>query len=266
MRLLLAFVIIVFTSEIAFSTGQEGDIIFWNNKKHALLSNPLESYPQFDTIRLKLFGNQKSDLNTACYRGYIAEWQIINNQLFLTNIFSCNNQNLKANLDLLFPGLINNGKMKAYWVNQTLIVPEGKCLYYGNLGYSCIYEKEYELTIKDGELIENKKFENSAHVSVFTQKPDSLMKWIYKNIKWENISDTVTLDSRIILTLTTSDTNKPEIKILKGSGIKVFDDEALRVVSQLPDWDYYLQRGKIFRLYWYVPIIFSNENKNKYTN
>jgi hypothetical protein len=266
MRLLTTLIILIFSSGLAFSTGQNGDIIFWNNKKYSLFSNPLESYPQFDLIRPKLFGEQPGEWNTGCYRGYIAEWEILNNQLYLVNIFSCNDQNLKANLNLLFPDIISNGKINAYWVNQTLLVPDGKCIYYGNIGYSYIYETEYELTIKNGELIENKKYDNSSHISIFTQKPDSLMNFIYKTIQWSNIPDTLKNPVRVNLLLTTSDVNKPEIKILKGSGIKVYDDEALRVAYQLPDWDFYIQRGKVFKIYWFLPVIFSNENKIKYTH
>jgi hypothetical protein len=251
----------------AYSTGQEGDIIIWNNKKYALLSNPLESYPQFYQISGKLFGEQRGETNTACVRGYIAEWQILNNHLYLINIVSCNNHNIKADLNLLFPNKSNNGKIDADWVNQILIVPEGKCIFYGNIGYSSIYETEYELTIQNGRLLEKKEYDNSkSHVSIFTQKPDSLIKFIDHNILWNNLPDTIKNPIRIILLLITSDTNKPEIKILRGSGTKLYDDEALRVASQIPDWDVYLQRGKVFKMYWSLPIIFSNEKRIKYTH
>ena len=263
---LFAFTILIFSSSLGFSTGQNGDILIWNNKKYSVLSNPLEDYPQFDSIRPKLFGDKPLDWNTACYRGYIAEWEIVDNQLYLTNIFSCNNRNIKANLNLLFSDVIKNGKIKADWVNQTLIVPEGKCLYYGNIGYSYIYETEHELTIEHGELTKNKRFENSSHISVFSQKPDTLIKWIYGNIHWNNIPDTIKNPVRVYLYFISSDTNKPIVRVLKGSGIKVIDDEALRVASLIPDWDFYIQRGKAFKTYWYAPIIFSYENKLKYTH
>ena len=267
MKILTIFCILIFFTLAANSTGQAGDIIIWNNKKYALLSNPLESFPQFDLIRGRLFGENPVEISTACVRGYIAEWQIINNHLYLTNIFACHNYNIEADLNLLFPDKANNGKIKADWVNDILLVPDGKCIYYGNIGYSSIYETEYELTILNGKLIESKEFDNSkSHVSIFTQKPDSLLKFIDANIQWKNIPDTIMNPIRVILTLTTTDTNKPEIKILRGSGIKFYDDEAVRVASQIPDWDIYFQRGKVFKMYWSLPVIFSNEKKMKYTH
>jgi hypothetical protein len=146
-------------------------------------------------------------------------------------------------------------------------VPDGKCIFYGNIGYSSIYETEYELTIKKGKLVEKKKYDNSkSHVSIFTQKPDSLLKFIDHNIQWINVPDTINKPIRIFLVLTTTDSNKPEIRIVRGSGIKLYDDEAVRVASQIPDWDVYFQRGKVFKMYWSLPIIFSKEKKIKYTH
>lgn len=267
MRILTILYILIFFSLVAYSTGQAGDIIIWNNKKYALLSNPLETYPQFDLIRKKLFVEIQSKTSTACVRGYIAEWQVINNHLYLTNIFACNNHNIKADLNLIFPDKIKDGRINADWVSQILLVPEGKCLYYGNIGYSYIYETEYELTIQNGELVEKQEYDNSkSHVSIFSQKPDSLIKFIDQNIRWNNLPDTIKNPIRIILLLATTDTNKPEIKILRGSGIKLYDDEAIRVASQIPDWDVYFQRGKVFKIYWSLPVIFSDEKRKKFTH
>ena len=266
MKVLIAFTVLIFSSTIAFSTGQEGDIIVWNKKTYSLFSNPLASYPQYDLIRGKLFDDRIGGTSTGCVRGYIAEWQIVNNQIYLTNLFSCNLQ-LKADLNLIFPGKVKNGKIKADWINGILIVPDGKCIFYGNLGYSSIYETENELTIKRGKLVGVKEYDNSnSHISIFTQKPDSLMKFIDMNIQWNNIPDTINKPIRINLLLITTDSTKPDIRIARGSGFKLYDDEALRVASQIPDWDVYFQRGKVFKQYYSLPIIFTKEKKIKYTH
>jgi hypothetical protein len=267
MRALIIFSFLNFISLTAFSTGQAGDLISWKNEKLGLFSNPLESYPNFNLIREKLFGVRPLNRGTGCVRGYIAEWQINDKLLYLTNIYDCEDHNIKANLDTLFPGKCKNGKILADWVNEILIVVKGKCLFYGNIGYSAIYEKEIELTISSGKLVEEKAYNNSkSHVSIFTQKPDSLLKFIYHNIMWNKIPDTLKNPIRVFLSLSTTDTNKPEIKIIRGSGIKLYDDEALRVASLIPDWDMYFQRGKVFKMYWSLPIIFDNQKKIKYTH
>lgn len=267
MKPLTIFFFLIISTLTATATGQAGDILIWNNKKYSLFSNPLESYPQFDQIRGKLFGGKSGEVSTACVRGYIAEWKIIDDYLYLVNIYDCGNFETKADLNLLFPNKTLNGIIKADWVNEILLVPDGKCIYYGNIGYSAIYETESELTIKNGKLIEKKVYDNSgSHTSIFTQKPDSLIRFIDYNINWSIIPDTIKKPIRITFVLSTTDTNRPEIRMLQGSGIKLYDDEAQRVVSQIPDWDVYFQRGKVFKIYWSLPVIFSNEKKIKYTH
>jgi len=267
MKSLTIFCFLIIYPLAATATGQAGEILIWNNKKYSLFSNPLESYPQFDQIRRKLFGEKPGESNTGCVRGYIAEWQIIDDILYLTNIYGCNNSTTKADLNSIFPNITQNGKIKADWVNEILLVPSGKCILYGNLGYSAIYETESELTIQNGKLVETKVYDNTkSHISIFTQKPDSLMKFIDQTIKWDIIPDTINKPTRIIFILSTTDTNKPDIRMLRGSGIKLYDNEALRVVSKIPDWDVYFQRGKVYKMDWVLPIIFSKEKKIKYTH
>ena len=230
-----------------------------------MFSNPLETYPQFSLIRDTLFDDNPPSINTGCYRGYIAEWEIISNHIYLTNIYACDDLSKKADLNRLFPGKIKDGKMEANWVTEILIIPDGKCLFYGNLGYVSIYETEYELTITNGELRESKKFDNKTHISVFTERSDSLIKFIDHSIRWELIPDSINL-RKTVFTLSTSDNTKPEIKLLRSSGLKLLDDEALRVITLLPDWDFYIQRGKVFKRYWLIPVVFSQDKKIKYTH
>jgi hypothetical protein len=266
MRTLTIFCFLVIFTLTATATGQSGDILIWNSKKYSLFSNPLESYPQFDQMRGKLFGDKPGEISTGCVRGYIAEWQIFNDTLYLTNIYGCYSPATKADLKEIFPKIFHNGKIKADWVNQILLVPDGKCIFYGNLGYSAIFEKESELTIQNGRLVDIKVYDNSkSHTSIFTQKPDSLMKFIDQNIQWNIIPDTIKDPIRVVLRIVSTDTNKPEITIVKGSGLKIYDDEAVRVANQIPEWDVYIQRGKVFKMYWSLPIIFSKEKKLKYT-
>jgi hypothetical protein len=249
------------------STGQEGDILIWNNEKLQLFSNPLESYPGFSQIRNKLFGTVSGSLSTGCARIYIAEWAIEENTLFLTNIYDCMDQKIKADLNSLFPGKLKNGRVQAYWVNEVLNVPKGKCLYYINLGYKSIYETEFELTIKSGQLTEERKYDNSkTRISVFTQNTDSLLKFVYSNILWDKLPDTKNISMTVSLTLISTETNKPEIRISRGSGNKIFDDEAVRVASSIPDWDVCIQKEKVLRQFFFLPIIFNDEMRVKYTH
>lgn len=265
LKIILIFFILIHLSPEGKATGQSGDILIWKGRQYLLYSDPLYTYPGYGLIEGRIFGDQHPESSTGCVRGYIAEWQIANDSLFLTNIYACYDCGIKASLNNLFSGMVKSNRVYAGWVNQVLLVPDGKLLFYGNIGFSAIHETEYELTINKGMLVGQKMYDNSAtHISIFTQKPDSLISYIDHSIRWNEIPDTLNVPVRVVFVLLTTGTTKPEIKRMYGSGIKFYDDEALRVIKSLPDWDMYVQRGEVFRLYWMVPVIFSEEKRMKH--
>lgn len=44
----------------------------------------------------------------------------------------------------------------------------------------------------------------------------------------------------------------------------IFDQEAIRVVKAIPEWDVFYRHEKLERRSWLLPIIFSNDNRKKY--
>ncbi len=53
------------------------------------------------------------------------------------------------------------------------------------------------------------------------------------------------------------------MKILKGFN-ETYNQEAIRVIKTIPEWDIYYIKGEFKRKVWMMPIIFSKENRNKY--
>ncbi len=61
------------------------------------------------------------------------------------------------------------------------------------------------------------------------------------------------------------ETTKPDSGyILRGSDNEIINQEALRVVNLIPEWDVYYRRGKFYRIAWSVPIIFDEQKRIKY--
>lgn len=118
MKNLIALFIILSFPIVGLATGQAGDIIIWKGDTLSLYSNPLELRTDIESLRQKLFGNKEAGMSTACWRGYIAEWTVIENIISLTNIFSCNydQDNVQANLLELFGSSYKNGRVKASWL------------------------------------------------------------------------------------------------------------------------------------------------------
>lgn len=251
------------------ATGQAGDILIWKGDTLTLFSNPLELRKDFHNLRTHLFGRQKAGFNTGCWRGYIAEWQIIQKHLYLTNIYSCGytRDSIKANLSQLFGPECQNNKVLASWVTGELLAPDGQLLYYINNGYASIYEKEWQLIFSNGILTCQKKLDNTnTHLSVFSKNSDSLSKFIYTHIRWQNLPNLMNKRIVVLFTLKSTNTRKPEISFIKKASNDLFNKEASRVIHSIPDWNIFYRKGQLLHLYYMLPVIFSEANRMQYAH
>ena len=134
--------------------AQLPDKILVDGEQRELYSNPLELFwtstkktrPRFITT-------------TECSRGYIAAWEIRNNNLLLKEINATYDRNYiffkkKASYSLrnLFPKS-KDRPVKAAWFSGKIRVPIGKMSMYVHSGYDSRFEKELILTIQEGEVI-----------------------------------------------------------------------------------------------------------------
>lgn len=262
------YVLILFLFPLsALATGQTGDIIIWGTDTLMLFSNPLESRPDISVLKRQILSDREPKLNTALWRGYVAEWTIIGKDLYLTNIYyDFYKDHGKVDLKELFKSEFKDGKIKATWFTGNLLIPKGECLFYVHDGYLSSYEKEIVLSFKNGIYKKKKEYDNSkSHKSIFTQKEDSLQNFLYSHINWKSIPDMK--DGRVTIRffIKSGKTNKPDIiKIWYKKGEKAFKKEATRVIRLLPDWDIYYKQGKASGMYWTIPIHFDEAHRKKY--
>lgn len=81
-RLLLTIIFTLFSGLKVFATAQFPDKINYNGKEYNLNSNPLEVYFEKNPNK-----RPKSEVrSSALWRGYVATFEIIDNQLFLKDI------------------------------------------------------------------------------------------------------------------------------------------------------------------------------------
>src|SRR5690606_1687201 len=151
------------------------------------------------------------------------------------------------------------------WVTGDLYIPKGKLIHYIHAGYSSIYEKKIVLTFANGKVIDQKrdKYSNSHH-SVYTKNTDSLHRSIYSHVNWKIIPHLGKEKKTIVVTIESGDNPKPEhIHVVNGKN-DLFDQEALRVIKMLPDWDVNYKHGKVYHEVFSVPIVFDEANREKY--
>lgn len=255
--------LVLFSLE-SFATGQIPDLLIYNSDTVSIFSNPLEQLPNIDSLRKTLFNDNKNHLTTACWREYQAEWTIYDNQLYLTAIYSCrfHEDDIQADLKQLFGDRCKNGKVKADWVTANILSPQGKLLYYVHSDYESLYEKEVIFEILRGQLIDTKTYDNSKSKKSKYSEDSNLIQFIYKNIQWENLP----LQNKPVKVFVKFSANEQgiidSVKVLTKEN-ESFDDEAIRVVKSIPEWDIFYRHGQFERRPWNLPIVFSEENKLK---
>ncbi len=246
-----------------FSTGQAGDVLIYQGDTLALFSNPLEQYLEIKTERT-INDYELTWTSTACYRGYQATWELVNDSLYLLKVQKgCYSEELKY-FDLTKE--FGTDRVFAHWFIGKTLAPKGDLIHYVHSGYGSFYQSELVLTFKDGILTDKIEYDNSnSYKSVFSENQDSLQNFIYKNINWSVIPDLHDESKKVFITIQSGESTKPDsIKLVRGSDIEILNKEAIRVINMLPEWDVYYRKGEVYQMKWAIPITFNEEKRKKY--
>jgi hypothetical protein len=150
-------------------TAQIPDRIRYNGESYQLFSNPLHMYLS-DNFHAPKFVMP----HTACWRGYVARWEIIDDNLNLTSISGtvcrrrfegdapkkarCKQRHrgecevTSVDMAELFPD--NSGKVFAEWFTGELKIPNGIMKDYVHMGYLSQFERYLRFTISQGKMTE----------------------------------------------------------------------------------------------------------------
>jgi hypothetical protein len=164
-RLLLTIILTLFSGLNVFATAQFPDKINYNGKEYNLNSNPLEVYFEKNPNK-----RPKSEVrSSALWRGYVATFEIIDNQLFLKDIEiqyrdttskGSNNSNWKSVLNEVFADQKN---IQVDWYTGLLVLPQGKVVNYVHMGYGSTYQHYTILEFNKGVLTQEKQFKRKAY-------------------------------------------------------------------------------------------------------
>ncbi len=263
---ILVIIILFFNSDSIFGTAQIPDFLIVNSDTTSLHANPLELLYNENTRPKSFFDKEPCGL-TSCWRGYYAYWQLENNKLYLIKIVDCCDEKVTANLKKIFGSKFNDNKVFAYWVSDTLLSPQGKLIWYEHMRYGSLYEKEVMYVFDKGIFKDKFEYDNSkSYISAFTQHPDTLKNFLYSRINWNNLPDINDENKRVFIKITSGETKDSyTIQIMRGFN-EILDNEALRVIKLLPEWDVFYRQGKIYNMSWTITILFNSEMKQKYYN
>lgn len=149
-----------------FATAQTPDYLIVNNDTLRLNSNPLEGYfkskpfpPELITIR-----------STANWRGYIAYFKFIDNQLVVENIYKEESYKIETEEDYrhrevsIYKEIFGEEQnFKCNFYSGLLICPKGKIVNYVHMGYNSEYESYILYELKNGENIKSKEFTQEGY-------------------------------------------------------------------------------------------------------
>jgi hypothetical protein len=124
-----------------YATAQLPDYLIYGGEKYALATNPMEAY-------FKKFPNRRPrPVMTALWRGYVATFEIIQNELWVVNIDAFGQGNITAQC------LDGKDRIKVDWFSGALVMPRGEILHYVHLGYESIYEYYKLIEIQRGKFV-----------------------------------------------------------------------------------------------------------------
>lgn len=276
---------------ICFATAQVGDRLIWNKDTLVMFSNPLDKYCDScnidSLIQDKLYRKdsllypgkylkEHEDLiSSMCWRGYFAEWILIDDKLYLNKIIACHDSNLTLSVIEIFEG--NNDKIYADWYSDEIILPKGECLEYVHLGYYSIYEEEVVLKFSNGLLVDSTTYKNSIGKKsnfFYNYYTEESQRFIYGNIQWNKFPK---FHGKTITAFVCVQPNKngqidsiqTETYALDDKGMitdldNIYIKEAIRIAKTLPEWDVVYQRGNIVCRT--ITIYFNDIMKNKYAH
>lgn len=259
--------LLIMLSREAFATAQVPDRLIYNGDTLSIFTNPLEQLYESDSIRPDFFGIRGGCSETSCWRGYVAEWKIKDDQLYLTDIFSCcyRDDSVKADLYAMFGNKVINGEVKAEWFSGYILAPKGELLYYVHMDYGSLYEIEQEFQFKNGRLTGAKIYDNSkSRRSIYTQVRGKLSEFIYANIKWGNLPPLNGKEIKVFLQISANENGLIDSVTVMRGYTAVFDQEAMRIAKSIPQWDVFYRHGEFERITYQLGVVFSRFNRKKY--
>ena len=128
-----------------------------------------------------------------------------------------------------------------------------------------VFKKEMEFEFLEGKLMNVKTFDNSkSRESTYRQEDRKRANFIYTNIDWDNLPKQQ-MPLRVITRFSANEDGKiDDVEVMRKSDNEIFNQEAVRVIKLIPDWDVVFLRGQFSRQWFTMPITFSEENREKY--
>lgn len=140
-------------------TTQQPDIITYQYKKYLLASEPLFSF-------FMMPGNKPIfiQISTDYLRGYQAEWQIIDDSLYLMDVKCYSATSNTQGIKLIFPDQLS--PIHANWYSGELRLQTGRYIERkeSGCGYDALYENELSIKVEAGHCVHTRIVRHSTNL------------------------------------------------------------------------------------------------------
>jgi hypothetical protein len=184
----MIYIILIFQGTILFATEQIPNIFLYNGNKyqfHEII--PVFSRrnaPELIEAYFRTFPEKQPEMSgTSLYRGYVATYEIINDELFVVDILE-HKRDGKYNriwVSIIKECLNGNDKMKIIWFTGFFILPQG-----GRVSYDYInnvYQQTFEyykiIYIQNGNFIKEININYGKYVEFYIKNFNKIYNYIF---------------------------------------------------------------------------------------
>jgi len=155
MRTLSTLTLFICISLIVYGTAQYPNKIIYNGKEYKLYSNPLENYFE----KYPYHRPQKIVIPNELLRGYVATFEIRDNQLYLNDIeIPVSKKFKKGSYVYQWESVLyKDDSIKVDWMTGFLVLPKGQIIYNNEqIGYGAIFDYYILLEFDRGNFVKEK--------------------------------------------------------------------------------------------------------------
>lgn len=273
-KVLLFLVQLTLTVFVCRATGQASERMIIGRDTFEMLTLPIES----DSV-VSAFVRQRYQtklVTTACWRGYVGEWELVDDMLYLNKLQPGGDGKWVPVLpdglwvsvlpDGLFETYNDGGRVKATWFTGELRLAKGDYIYYVHDGFLRYYPDEWIYQVERGRVISKQYYRNTFRKPQLTTEesfrrvaklfnrdlfPELKGKRLMVRLSIRPNADGSFHSVRIgSIRFWRSDT-KDEITDMEHP----YWVELLRCLKEIPDWEVLTVRGEIKVLHtWTFPI------------
>lgn len=139
-------------------TAQIAEKLLYQGEQVRMCSRPLDEY--------FAQGGPRPDFSITCtalWRGYVGQWEILGDRLYLVALSGTLEGGRRVNLETVFPGYPD--RVFAHWYSGTLRIPQGQQLEYVHMGFGSVYERDLFLEVEHGVLVGSRVRHNGVAAS-----------------------------------------------------------------------------------------------------